>query len=76
VKNAGMANTVARRSAAAMDRHREQSGPTSIARSMCFQAGSSAAPLEQPTLDYLVDPRRAITELGVVCLECGQPFVI
>jgi len=36
---------------------------------------SSATSLDQPAaIDYLADPRRAITELGVVCLECGQLF--
>src|SRR5215813_12671636 len=32
-----------------------------------------ALPLTAP-LEYLQDPRRAITEDGVVCLECGRSF--
>jgi predicted transcriptional regulator len=56
-----------------MGGHREGMS-VSMTLSLWSGAGASAAPLEQPTVDYLVDPRGAITELGVVCLECGQLF--
>lgn len=37
-------------------------------------AGLHPAPLETTPLEYLRDPRRAITETGIVCLVCGRAF--